>query len=59
MVRVKTLASAFVLIILVGWLGYCGYSHKVDFAELTVVGPWLLACMAKEINSIKMILRGI
>jgi len=38
--------SIAIVLILVAWLGYYGYSHRGDFAELTLVSPWLIVVLA-------------
>ena len=43
--KAKTIISALVLILLVAWLGYYGYSHRTDFAGLSVANPWLLVAL--------------
>ena len=42
MARVKQLISVGIILVFLAWLGYYGYAHRSDFAELTLVSPWLI-----------------
>jgi uncharacterized protein (TIRG00374 family) len=43
--NIKKILSIMVLIVLIAWLGYYGYSHRTDFAKLTFVSPYLLVIL--------------
>lgn len=40
--KLKQIISAIVLLLLLAWFGYYGYSHRADFMELSVASPWLI-----------------